>query len=92
MLDETGDESPDHIAALLRHRSEHSVVQGFPGTQPLTNDELLTLECDVLIPAALEGQLHEGNADRIRAKLIVEGTAMMSLRGTATSPAVFSPK
>ena len=33
----------------------------------------MTLECDVLVPAALEGQLHEGNADRIRAKLVVEG-------------------
>ncbi|MCC7369871.1 MAG: Glu/Leu/Phe/Val dehydrogenase [Chloroflexi bacterium] len=61
------------IAALLRHRSEHSVVEGFPGAQPLTNDELLTLPVDVLVPAALEGQLHEGNADRVRAKLIVEG-------------------
>ena len=61
------------IAALLLYRAEHGVVQGFPGTQPVTNDELLTLECDVLLPAALEGQLHEGNADRIRAKLIVEG-------------------
>ncbi len=61
------------IPQLLRHRSEHGVVQGFPGTQPLTNDEVLTLECDVLVPAALEGQLHEGNADRVRAKLVVEG-------------------
>jgi glutamate dehydrogenase (NAD(P)+) len=61
------------IPALLRHRSEHSTIAGFPGTEALTNDELLTLECDVLVPAALEGQLHEGNADRIRAKLIVEG-------------------
>jgi glutamate dehydrogenase (NAD(P)+) len=61
------------IAALLRHRSEHGVVAGFPGAEPLTNDELLTLPCDVLVPAALEGQLHEGNADRVRAKLIVEG-------------------
>jgi len=61
------------IAALLLYRAEHGVIQGLPGTQPVTNDELLTLECDVLLPAALEGQLHEGNADRIRAKLIVEG-------------------
>jgi glutamate dehydrogenase (NAD(P)+) len=61
------------IPTLLRYRSEHAAIAGFPGTQPLTNDQLLTLECDVLVPAALEGQLHEGNADRIRAKLIVEG-------------------
>jgi glutamate dehydrogenase (NAD(P)+) len=61
------------ISALLRHRSEHGVVKGFPGAESLTNDELLTLACDVLVPAALEGQLHEGNADRVRAKLVVEG-------------------
>jgi glutamate dehydrogenase (NAD(P)+) len=61
------------IPLLLRYRAEHSVVQDFPGTTPLTNDELLTLECDVLVPAALEGQLNEGNADRVRAKLVVEG-------------------
>jgi glutamate dehydrogenase (NAD(P)+) len=61
------------IPALLQYRSEHTFVHDFPGTEPLTGDELLTLECDVLVPAALEGQLHEGNADRIRATLIVEG-------------------
>jgi glutamate dehydrogenase (NAD(P)+) len=61
------------IPTLLRYRSEHASIANFPGTEPLTNDELLTLECDVLVPAALEGQLHEGNAERIRAKLIVEG-------------------
>jgi glutamate dehydrogenase (NAD(P)+) len=61
------------IPSLLLYRSEHGEVQGFPGSERLTNDELLTLKCDVLVPAALEGQLHEGNADRVRAKLIVEG-------------------
>jgi glutamate dehydrogenase (NAD(P)+) len=61
------------LSSLLLYRSEHGTLQGFPGTESLANDELLALECDVLIPAALEGQLHEGNADRIRAKLVVEG-------------------
>lgn len=61
------------ISTLLLYRSEHGVIAGFPGAEPLTNGELLTLRCDVLIPAALEGQLHEGNADRVRARLIVEG-------------------
>jgi glutamate dehydrogenase (NAD(P)+) len=61
------------IPALLRHRSEHGFVQGFPGSEAISNDELLALDCDVLVPAALEGQLHEGNADRIRARLVVEG-------------------
>jgi glutamate dehydrogenase (NAD(P)+) len=61
------------VSALLRFRQEHGTIAGFPGAEPLTNDELLTLPCDVLVPAALEGQLTEENADRIRAGLIVEG-------------------
>ncbi|MCC6174541.1 MAG: Glu/Leu/Phe/Val dehydrogenase [Chloroflexi bacterium] len=61
------------IPAVLRYRAERRYVEGFPGTQTMTNDELLTHECDVLVPAALEGQLTEQNAGRIRAKLIVEG-------------------
>jgi glutamate dehydrogenase (NAD(P)+) len=61
------------ISSLLLFRSEHGTIQGFPGTEPLTNDELLALGCDVLVPAALEGQLHERNADQIHARLVVEG-------------------
>lgn len=44
-----------------------------PGVEKISNEELLTLECDVLIPAALEDQITSLNADHIRAKLIVEG-------------------
>ncbi len=61
------------IPTLLRYRSEHGTIGGFPGSEPLTNEELLALECDVLVPAALEGQLHEGNAAQIRARLVIEG-------------------
>ena len=61
------------ISRLLLHYKETGSVVGFPGTERLTNDELLTLECDVLVPAALEGQITQDNADRIRAGLIVEG-------------------
>ena len=43
------------------------------GIEFVTNEELLTLKCDVLIPAALEDQITSLNADRIQAKLIVEG-------------------
>jgi glutamate dehydrogenase (NAD(P)+) len=45
----------------------------FPGTEPITNAELLELECDILVPAALESQITGQNADRIRAKMIAEG-------------------
>jgi len=52
---------------------EHRYLEGFPGADSLTNEELLELECDVLIPAALQNQITDKNADRIRAKLLVEG-------------------
>jgi glutamate dehydrogenase (NAD(P)+) len=60
--------------ALLRHvRAGAESVVGYPGTDPITNEELIELDVDVLVPAALEGVIHEGNADRIRASFIVEG-------------------
>ncbi len=49
----------------------HSVV-GFPGTETITAEELLALECDILVPAALENAIHEGNAARVKAKIIGE--------------------
>jgi glutamate dehydrogenase (NAD(P)+) len=52
---------------------EHRFLEGFPGAQPVTNAELLELDCDILIPAALQSQLTEKNAGRVRAKLVVEG-------------------
>jgi glutamate dehydrogenase (NAD(P)+) len=52
---------------------EHHFLEGFPGADSISNAELLELDCDVLIPAALQNQITEKNADRIRAKLIVEG-------------------
>jgi glutamate dehydrogenase (NAD(P)+) len=61
-------------AGLLRHvRSGAPTVVGYPGTDTITNEELLELDVDILVPAALEGVLHEGNADRVRARFVVEG-------------------
>lgn len=48
-------------------------VVDFPGTTPIDNQTLLTLDVDVLVPAALECQITEENAGKVRAKLIVEG-------------------
>ncbi len=48
-------------------------LEGYRDADRISNSELLELECDVLIPAALEGQLTAQNAPRVRAKLIVEG-------------------
>jgi glutamate dehydrogenase/leucine dehydrogenase len=48
-------------------------VRGFPGSRSLDNAELLRLDTDVLLPAALEGQITRENASEIRARIIVEG-------------------
>ena len=61
------------IPALLAYRQEHGGVNGFPGTEPITNSQLLELEVDVLVPAAMENQITARNAGRIQARLIVEG-------------------
>lgn len=45
----------------------------FKGGDVITNDELLTVPCDVLIPAAVSGVIHEKNADRVLAKIVAEG-------------------
>ena len=61
-------------ATLIRHlRTGATSVVGHPGTDAITNDELLELDVDLLLPAALEGVIHEGNADRVRARFVVEG-------------------
>ncbi|WP_131749320.1 Glu/Leu/Phe/Val dehydrogenase [Frankia sp. Cppng1_Ct_nod] len=61
-------------AALINHirRGADSVV-GYPGTDTITNAELLELDVDVLVPAAMEGVITAHNADRVRARIIVEG-------------------
>lgn len=61
------------IAALEQHVDETGSVIGFAGSYPLTNEELLELDVDLLVPAAVEGVLHANNAGRVKARLIVEG-------------------
>ena len=60
------------VEAALAFKQEHGTVVGLPDSRTVTNDDLLELECDVLIPAALENQIRRDNADRVRARLIVE--------------------
>ncbi len=62
-----------NVEKVRRHKSETGSVIDFKGAENITNNELLGLECDILIPAALEHQIHEGNADSVKAKIIVEG-------------------
>jgi glutamate dehydrogenase (NAD(P)+) len=61
-------------AGLSRHlKAGAGTVVGYPGTDTITNAELLELGVDILVPAALEGVIHEENASRVRARFIVEG-------------------
>jgi len=57
---------------LRAHEEQDGTIAGYEGGQRVTNEELLELDCDVLIPAAIEGQLTRANADRVKASVIVE--------------------
>jgi glutamate dehydrogenase (NAD(P)+) len=59
-------------AAVHAHKAATGSVVGLAGTRPVSNEQLLELECDILIPAALENQIRRDNAGRVRAKLIAE--------------------
>jgi len=58
---------------LQRHMAETGTVVGFNGSDAISNEELLGLDVDVLVPAALEGQITKHNAHRIRATILAEG-------------------
>ncbi|MFH1957796.1 MAG: Glu/Leu/Phe/Val dehydrogenase [bacterium] len=61
------------IGKVIEHSKKTGSVKGFPGAKDITNKELLELDCDVLIPAALENQITEENAPNIKAKILAEG-------------------
>ncbi len=67
---------------LVRHQAATGTITGFEGGDAVGNDELLELDCDVLIPAAIENQLTEDNAERVKAPVIVEAA-----NGPTTPPA-----
>src|SRR5262249_856602 len=60
------------LSLVTRHKQETGSVIGAPRTRAVTNEELLELDCDILIPAALEGVITERNAARIRARILAE--------------------
>ncbi len=66
--------NPDGIDphALVKHKLETGQVAGFPGTKPISNEDLLELDVDILYPAALENVITEKNAEKIKAKISCE--------------------
>jgi glutamate dehydrogenase (NAD(P)+) len=61
------------ITQMIEYAKQHKTIDGFPGGDPIENDQLFSLDVDVLVPAALENQITEENAWTIKAKIVAEG-------------------
>ena len=61
------------MPSLLKHVEENGSVSGFAQAEVIADDSFWDLECDILIPAALEQQITAANAGRIKARMIIEG-------------------
>ncbi len=57
---------------IQKHKKEKGALANFPAAKNITNEELLELDCDVLVPAAFENQITENNANKIKAKVVLE--------------------
>ena len=66
-------ESGIDVLALLAHVEAHGSVAGFEGAEVIANNAFWDTPCDILIPAALEGQITQANAHRVQARMIIEG-------------------
>ena len=95
LFDGDGLDIPD----LFDYARAHRTIDGYGAAERLTNDELLELECDILIPAALGSVITKENADRIRARMVVEAAnspvttiadAILNERGTAVVPDILA--
>jgi len=91
--------NPDglEIGKVERWIDEHGFLDGYPDADPVSNEELLELPCEILIPAAVGGVIHKNNAERVQARLIAEGAngpttmeadAILADKGTFVIPDV----
>ena len=87
------------VAALKRYLGEHKTLLGAPGTETITNDDFWSVPCEFLVPAALESQINRYNAERIAARIVVEGAngpttpeadAILAERGIVVVPDVLA--
>lgn len=87
------------IPDLQRYAQANRFLRGYPKAEPISEEQILYLPVDVLIPAAFGGQIHEGNAARIPAEIIVEGAngpvtpeaeAVFKARGTTVLPDILA--
>jgi glutamate dehydrogenase/leucine dehydrogenase len=70
------------IPSLLKHNAENRTIKGFSQGKAVSNDEILNIDCDFLIPAALGGVIHKMNVDKLNCKVIIEAA-----NGPVTPPA-----
>ncbi len=61
------------IEALVEYKKRNRTIHGFPGAEPYDSAALLVIDCDILIPAATENQISSRNADKVKARILVEG-------------------
>ncbi|MGZ3775561.1 MAG: Glu/Leu/Phe/Val family dehydrogenase [Pseudobdellovibrionaceae bacterium] len=87
------------IPEVMEYVKAHKILKGYPKASPITNDELLEVQCDALFPCALENQIDTHNAEKIKAKIIVEGangpitnaaTKILTKRGIFIAPDVIA--
>ncbi len=87
------------VNAVFTQRRDAGTVAGIPGTESVTNEELVELPCDVLIPAAIENVVHQGNAARVQAGIVLEAAnhpltpsadAILADRGVVTVPDILA--
>lgn len=88
-----------NIPELVEYVKMHKTVKDFPKSQPISNTDLLELDCEALFPCALEGVIDTHNAEKIKAKIIVEGangpvssaaTKILTQRGIFICPDVIA--
>jgi glutamate dehydrogenase/leucine dehydrogenase len=60
------------VPAVIEHKKKTGAIAGYPGSREVSNRELLTIDCDVLVPAALSNQLDRDNAPAVKAKIVLE--------------------
>jgi glutamate dehydrogenase (NAD(P)+) len=87
------------IPALIEYRNEHRTITTFPGAKLLDNkDDWASIDCDIMIPAALENQINGDNAGKIKAKIIAEaangpitaeGEAILLKKGVVILPDMY---
>jgi glutamate dehydrogenase (NAD(P)+) len=88
-----------NIPDVIDYVKQNKGLKGYPKSQPISNEELLEVDCDALLPCALEKQIDTHNAEKIKAKLIVEGangpvtneaTKILDKRGVFIAPDVIA--